>query len=133
MTFGHSRGSLRSRAGFSAHLSVQPSGRRSTTLAARVPLALSDSFANDPMKRRQWQAFAKRGRLCLPTTSFGSVVEANRTFLMPAVTAVVEAREFNAQWPKETPGASGDEPASGALFKALGERQWCLVGGWLSA
>ena len=59
--------------------------RRSTTLAARVPLALSDSFANDPMKRRQWQAFAKRGRLRLPTTSFAAVVEANRTFLMPAV------------------------------------------------
>jgi len=77
--------------------------RRSTVLAAAAPLALSDSFVNDPMKQRQWQAFVKRGRLRLSAASFAAVVEANRAFLMPAVAAAVEAKQFNAHWPKGGP------------------------------
>jgi hypothetical protein len=77
--------------------------RRSTALVATVPLALSDSFASDPTKQRQWQAFLKRGRLRLSATSFAAVVDSNRAFLMPAMTALVEARELNAHWPKGGP------------------------------
>ena len=77
--------------------------RRSTALPAAVPLALSDSFGNDPMKQRQWQAFVKRGRLRMSAASFVAVVEANRTFLMPAITAAVEAKKFNAHWTKGGP------------------------------
>jgi hypothetical protein len=38
-------------------------GRRKLALPATLPAGLSDAFASDPAKQRQWTAFLKKGRL----------------------------------------------------------------------
>ena len=40
--------------------------RRGTALPEGLPLGLSDEFANDAAKRRQWDAFVQRNRLQAP-------------------------------------------------------------------
>ena len=77
--------------------------RRKTEMVVTVPLALSESFSTDPVKQRQWQAFARRGRLRLPSTDFPAVVNTVRDFLMPAATAATPAKKFHSRWPKGGP------------------------------
>jgi hypothetical protein len=77
--------------------------RRKTELVATVPLALSEPFSTDPVKQRQWQAFAQRGRLRLPSVAFPEVVTEIRDFLMPAATAATLAKKFHSRWPKAGP------------------------------
>lgn len=59
--------------------------RRSTLIPAEVPDGLSDAFAADPAKQRQWDAFARN--LSGPTPGFGLVVSELRhrlkAFLVP--------------------------------------------------
>ena len=40
--------------------------RRGTSLPAALPLGLSDAFAGDATKRRQWDAFVRRNQLQAP-------------------------------------------------------------------
>ena len=53
--------------------------RRSTAIPARVPDGLSDAFASDPGKLRQWDAFAQN--LVGPTPGLGQVVSELRQSL----------------------------------------------------
>jgi hypothetical protein len=79
--------------------------RRGTPLPASIPPGLSDGFAEDPAKRAQWSAFAKRLRLDQDeaTASLREVVERIRRLLLPVVTALVGGRDWNRSWPAGGP------------------------------
>jgi hypothetical protein len=72
--------------------------RRKTDLPVGIPLALSEEFAGDADKRKQWKGFLARNRLDATGLDLSEVVEYLRLFLMPLLTAVSQQKEFNASW-----------------------------------
>lgn len=74
--------------------------RRKTALAGEIPLALTAGFSGDPTKRRQWQAFVRKGRFKLVETNLEKVVSTVSEFVMPAAIAASEHRAFKAHWSK---------------------------------
>jgi hypothetical protein len=63
-----------------------------------VPLGLTEPFASDPSKSKQWTAFVKRGRLRISVPSLPEVVERLHTFLWPPATAARDRQRFGATW-----------------------------------
>lgn len=53
--------------------------RRQTPVPVALPLGLSDTFATDPMKRQQWNAFLSKNRLSAP--DLAQVVEILRSLV----------------------------------------------------
>lgn len=72
--------------------------RRSTTLPADPPTALTAAFAEDPAKQRQWQAFLRRGGAAGAPATLAEIVAALGPFLMPPTRALVVGRQFTQQW-----------------------------------
>lgn len=71
--------------------------RRKTPLPVEVPMALTDTFANDSGKVTQWKAFLKKNRLT-ETPDFTEVIGFLRDFLLPIVDATNQRDEFNMVW-----------------------------------
>lgn len=70
--------------------------RRSTALPTGLPLGLSDEFAADAQKTRQWQAFLRKNDLqALPLPE---VIGALRLFFQPVLTALARGEPFRWQW-----------------------------------
>ena len=59
--------------------------RRKTEIPDAVPDGLTEAFATDPAKRRQWQSFAANIETATP--DLGDVVSAIAAFLMPHAAA----------------------------------------------
>ena len=57
--------------------------RRNTVIPKQVPDGLSDAFADDPAKQRQWNAFVRD--LTRPVPQLGSVVADLRNRLVPVL------------------------------------------------
>ena len=73
--------------------------RRGTSLPAGPPLALTETFADDERKQRQWDAFMRRGRLqAAEERSLEEIVRAIRPFLMRPTEAADEGRSFEQVW-----------------------------------
>lgn len=68
-----------------------------------LPLALTDEFASDPTKQRQWAAFRKKITDGTAPTNLDALLIPLRSFLLPLLGALSEEREFAAKWP---PGGS---------------------------
>jgi len=81
--------------------------RRQTELAVEMPVALSEEFAQNTMKLRQWQAFVRRGRFKLVEPDWSVVIRVVRDFLMPVVTVTAERRQLSDHWPKGGPWQKG--------------------------
>jgi len=62
-------------------------GRRKTALPTDVPEALTVTFANDPAKQRQWQAFVRDLEVDAP--ELGAVLSDLSVFLLPHVNRAV--------------------------------------------
>jgi predicted nucleotidyltransferase component of viral defense system len=79
--------------------------RRKTTLPAAPPVALTDAFAADDAKRRQWAAFRKRGGSEVEKVvgDLDGVVAEVRGFLGPILSAAAMNGEFSFQWPPGGP------------------------------
>lgn len=77
--------------------------RRSTTLPADPPTALTAAFADDPAKRRQWQAFLRRGGAMDAPATLAEIVAALGPFLMPPTRALSAGLPFTRQWPPGGP------------------------------
>ena len=77
--------------------------RRRTDLPSDVPMGLSDDFAADSHKQRQWQGFIRRGRLAVPESHLTTVVGAIRVFLVPVFTAAGGTAEVDRHWTKGGP------------------------------
>lgn len=70
--------------------------RRGTALPTGLPLGLSDEFASDTQKTRQWQAFLRKNDLqALP---LAEVIAALRLFLQPVLAALAAGEPFRSQW-----------------------------------
>jgi len=70
--------------------------RRGTAILPGAPLGLTDEFALDETKTKQWQAFLRKNSLQpmpLPT-----VMEALREFLLPVLAALAAGLGFDRRW-----------------------------------
>jgi predicted nucleotidyltransferase component of viral defense system len=59
--------------------------RRGRSIPTRLPLGLSDEFANDDQKQRQWQAFLKKNQL--KPIELAEVTQTLRAWLWPLMSA----------------------------------------------
>lgn len=88
-------------------------GRRRTGIPRSAPTALTDEFASDPGKDRQWDAFLSRNQLNAGGLTLGQVIKQIRDFLMPPVIAAADGQELWEMWPAGGPWAPLDD-ASGS-------------------
>ncbi len=72
--------------------------RRSTTLPADPPTALTAAFVENPAKQRQWQAFLRRGGAADAPATLAEIVAALEPFLMPPTHALNAGLPFTQQW-----------------------------------
>jgi len=80
--------------------------RREADLPAKMPMALTDEFADDSQKQTQWRSFGSRTRLETFDTDFGSVIEQLRSFLWPPLDGLSPSSAFEKHWPPEGPWAA---------------------------
>ena len=71
---------------------------RATTLPQTVPIGLSEEFATDEQKNKQWRAFLERTQLPERELSLVQVVDDLRSFLMLAVLAAEQGEDFQRSW-----------------------------------
>ncbi len=87
--------------------------RRQTEFPADgLPLALTDEFADDITKRRQWSAFVGKASLRRGTAELTSVIQQIRAFLQPPLSALAVKRAFNLNW---SPTEGWGEPETTTL------------------
>ena len=72
--------------------------RRKTELPATPPLALTEAFATDTQKTKQWTAFIKKGKLEPNRISLQEVCEFLNQFLMPVSIASSVGDAFEKHW-----------------------------------
>ncbi len=72
--------------------------RRATTLPKTVPTGLSEEFATDEQKNKQWRAFLERTQLPERDPGLSQVVNDLRSFLLPAVFAAEKGEDFRHSW-----------------------------------
>jgi len=70
---------------------------RSTEIEA-LPAGLTDAFALDPARQKQWVAFLRRSRFKTAPAELLSIVQAVREFLQPPLSAAVSGIAFAAAW-----------------------------------
>jgi predicted nucleotidyltransferase component of viral defense system len=77
--------------------------RRGTLLPEWVPVALTDTFADNPSKRAQWRAFLRRTASMEEELDLAEVAESLRAFLMPPLESLREDTVFASHWPPGGP------------------------------
>ena len=78
--------------------------RRGTPLPdGKPPVALTDTFAGDEMKRKQWDAFVRKGRLQTEQQSLEEVVSRIRLFLIEPAAAASQSESLEQRWPPGGP------------------------------
>ena len=73
--------------------------RRGTALPASQPIALTQEFAADPVKGKQWRAFVTKAGL--QADSLEDVLSALDALLRPPIDAAVVGLHFDAKWSPE--------------------------------
>src|SRR5437588_4771171 len=81
--------------------------RRGTELPTGTPLALTDEFARDAQKARQWQGFLNKSGLDHEQATLHSVASELATFLVAPLQAAQAALPFAFNWPKGGPWHRG--------------------------
>jgi len=81
----------------------QTFGRRGTPLAAQVPLALTDEFAQDHLKQSQWEAFLRRGQVPDRDIPLADVISGIRDLVMPPTLSLARGKAFELHWPPGGP------------------------------
>ena len=72
--------------------------RRGTQIPSDVPIALSETFAEDPGKATQWQAFLRRTGLEEKETELSQVITELRLFLVPPILAASKGETLTKSW-----------------------------------
>ena len=75
---------------------VEATFRRRGTAIDMHPLGLSDEFANDENKLKQWTAFIRKNRLEAPTLP--GVIRQLKAFLLPVLSNVAEKSALSDRW-----------------------------------
>jgi hypothetical protein len=70
------------------------------------PIALTASFAIDPIKQTQWKGFLRKSRLDLAPPQLADVVAAIGEFLLPLALALAEGQTFDSTWQPTGPWRS---------------------------
>lgn len=78
--------------------------RRKTVLPPDTPFGLTDAFAQDAQKQKQWQAFLGKNRL--EALRLEDVVASLRSFLLPIVAAANADAGYSQCWPAGGPWSS---------------------------
>ena len=81
--------------------------RRGTQVPSNTPLALTDEFARDAQKARQWQGFLNKSGLDHEQATLHSVASELATFLVAPLQAAQAALPFAFNWPKGGPWHRG--------------------------
>ncbi|TWT42600.1 hypothetical protein KOR42_47090 [Thalassoglobus neptunius] len=77
--------------------------RRKTALPSDPPFALTDEFAADPQKAKQWTAFHRKSRLSIGDVTFSEVLAQLRSFLIPPLETLHKDSPFEMEWPPRGP------------------------------
>jgi len=77
---------------------------RGTGITAQ-PVALTNSFAEDPAKAAQWRGFIRKNRLTNVSPDLGEVVKAIAAFLGPIIKSLASDQPFKATWKAPGPWA----------------------------
>lgn len=72
--------------------------RRTTHLSGQTPVALTEEFADDPLKSQQWTAFLRRHHLQDPPLTLSQIVPELAQFLLPPSRAAGQATDFARSW-----------------------------------
>ncbi|MBD2692570.1 nucleotidyl transferase AbiEii/AbiGii toxin family protein [Anabaena catenula] len=72
--------------------------RRKTEIPVKEPLALTEEFANDSDKQKQWQAFKNKLKIVDTPNSFGELINEIKDFIMPPCLAAAENETFDKLW-----------------------------------
>lgn len=72
--------------------------RRQTAMPDDMPTGLSDDFASDPDKRRQWSAFVRRASLSVDAPALAEVIERLRFFLGLVIGDPRDRTEKTLEW-----------------------------------
>ncbi|MGD2087495.1 MAG: nucleotidyl transferase AbiEii/AbiGii toxin family protein [Candidatus Aminicenantes bacterium] len=72
--------------------------RQGTLIPASIPIALTDSFPGDAMKKIQWNAFLRKSRFNMEEKNFTTIIEVLRNFLMPPLSALAKNMDFKRWW-----------------------------------
>lgn len=72
--------------------------RRSTALPGSIPIGLSDEFAQDDAKGRQWNAFISKNQLDANGADLASVIADLRNFLLPPLLAAAKDENLHSTW-----------------------------------
>ncbi len=86
--------------------------RRGTAVPTAAPVALTEDFAKDDAKRRQWKAFRTRGGIGERVGDLDEVVTDLARYLLPPLTAAAAGQPFASVW---EPGGSWRDQAGTAL------------------
>lgn len=76
---------------------------RKTELPSSMPIALTDAFAGDEAKRKQWTAFVSRIGADASVSSLGDLLSAISSFLWPPLQALAASTTFNRKWKAQGP------------------------------
>lgn len=71
---------------------------RNTLIPTDIPLALTREFADDPMKRAQWQGFLRKLEDGSAPDSLEQVLQQLRQFMLPPVRSIVANENFDSVW-----------------------------------
>jgi len=79
--------------------------RRKTAIPtiAAPPRAFTAEFVEDESKQRQWGAFNRKNRLYIEAVPLKRVVVDIERFLMPLLTGLTTAGDWNSSWPAGGP------------------------------
>lgn len=75
---------------------------RETPIEA-LPIGLSEEFASDPARQKQWAAFLRRSRFQTAPSELNDIIAAVREFVHPPLSAVASGSRFTSFW---QPGGS---------------------------
>ena len=75
--------------------------RRNTPMPAGIPLALTSRFADDPLKRTQWQGFLRKLDNCSAPDSLEQIQQQLRQFMLPPIRSIVANENFDWVWEPE--------------------------------
>lgn len=67
------------------------------------PVALTEEFAHDVSKKKQWAAFIRKSRLSNAPTDLAAIVESISRFLLPLSDAILAKASFEKTWSAEGP------------------------------
>jgi hypothetical protein len=77
--------------------------RRKTPVPGDPPFALTSAFVADASKRKQWEAFIRKGQLEAGGVSLEEVCTVLSEFLIPPAQALAAGEKFAFTWPPGGP------------------------------